>query len=284
MFGTDLHEHEAVVYGQTLERGGVVVSARVVDSEVAHATAILDLHHPVDVQDRAVTSGIAPIAHVAAVEKKLDAIPLAPKQTVAVTPKLVEAHDEVLRLAQPGEVALGRDNDASLALDRLDQHGRGVRRDRARDRVEVAERHRLEARGERAEAVAVVGLGAGVDGSEAGFESESASEYGAGSAPLPGLDPGGWSSEGAGAVDPFAGGFQARAAGLDADSDTDSGADWGRRSGAWVTPRDRRALRWRRLRLLRSRRLRRFVARARPFGGIAFLRRLRTRHRRLAAL
>ena len=41
---------------------------------------------------------------------------------------------------------------------------------------------------------------------------------------------------------------------------------------------------WRRLRPLRSRRLRRFVARARPFGGIAFLRRLRTRHRRLAAL
>ncbi|ACB77732.1 hypothetical protein Oter_4461 [Opitutus terrae PB90-1] len=41
---------------------------------------------------------------------------------------------------------------------------------------------------------------------------------------------------------------------------------------------------WRRLRPLRSRRLRRFVARARPFVGIAFLRKLRTRHRRLTAL
>lgn len=58
----------------------------------------------------------------------------------------------------------------------------------------------------------------------------------------------------------------------------------GRRSGAWVPLRDRRALRWRRLRSPRSRRLRRFVARARPFGGIAFLRGLRTRHRRLTAL
>jgi uncharacterized protein (TIGR02271 family) len=100
LFGKNLHEHEAVVYGQTVEQGGVVVSARVIDTEVAHATAILDLHHPVDVHDRAVTSGIAPLAHVEAVEKKLESIPLAPKQTVAVTPKLVEAHDEVLRLAE----------------------------------------------------------------------------------------------------------------------------------------------------------------------------------------
>jgi hypothetical protein len=57
-----------------------------------------------------------------------------------------------------------------------------------------------------------------------------------------------------------------------------------RRSGAWAPLRDRRALRWRRLRSPRSRRLRRFVARARPFDGLAFLRRLRTRHRRLTTL
>jgi uncharacterized protein (TIGR02271 family) len=100
LFGEDLHEHEAVVYGQTVEQGGAVVSARVIDSEVAHATAILDLYHPIDVHDRAVTSGIAPLAHVEAVEKKLETIPLAAKQTVAVTPKLAEVHDEVLRLAE----------------------------------------------------------------------------------------------------------------------------------------------------------------------------------------
>ena len=70
------------------------------DSEVAHAIAILDLHRPVDVHDRAVTSGIAPAAHVAAIEKKLDDVPLAPAQKVAVSPKLAAAHDEVLRLAE----------------------------------------------------------------------------------------------------------------------------------------------------------------------------------------
>ena len=65
----------------------------------------------------------------------------------------------VAELAQPGQIAVGRHDDAGLALDRLDQHGRGVGRDRALDRGEVAERHRLEARRERAEAVAIVGLG-----------------------------------------------------------------------------------------------------------------------------
>jgi len=100
LFGRDVHQHEAAVYGQTIEEGGVVVSARVLDSEVAHAIAILDLHRPVDVHDRAVTSGIAPAAHVAAIEKKLDAIPLARAQQVAVSPKLAAAHDEVLRLAE----------------------------------------------------------------------------------------------------------------------------------------------------------------------------------------
>src|SRR5208337_1470243 len=59
MFGTDVYQHEANIYGQTVEDGGVVISVRVPDSEVAHATAVLDIHRPVDVHDRAVTSGVA---------------------------------------------------------------------------------------------------------------------------------------------------------------------------------------------------------------------------------
>jgi hypothetical protein len=56
MFGGGLAQHEADVYTQSLERGGVVLSVRVSDSEVAHATKILDIHRPIDVHDRAVTS------------------------------------------------------------------------------------------------------------------------------------------------------------------------------------------------------------------------------------
>jgi|GEM_PF-331371 len=100
LFGDDVYEHEATVYHQTVDQGGVVVSARVMDNEVAHAIAILDLHRPVDVHDRAVTSGIAPANHVEAIEKKIDALPLAAAQKVAVSPKLAEAHDGILRLAE----------------------------------------------------------------------------------------------------------------------------------------------------------------------------------------
>jgi uncharacterized protein (TIGR02271 family) len=100
LFGDDIHKHEAAIYNQAVKEGGVVVSARVLDSEVAHAVAILDLHRPVDVHDRAVTSGISPAAHVEAVEKKIDAMPLTAVQQVAVSPKLAEAHDGILRLAE----------------------------------------------------------------------------------------------------------------------------------------------------------------------------------------
>jgi len=100
LFGTDVHEHEADIYGQTVEEGGSVISVRVPESEVAHASAVLNIHRPLDVHDRAVTSGIAPAAHVETVEKKLAAVPLVYEQRVAVSPKLAAAQPDVLRLAE----------------------------------------------------------------------------------------------------------------------------------------------------------------------------------------
>ena len=100
LFGTDVYEHEAAIYGQTVQDGGVVLSLRVPESEVAHASAVLDIHRPVDVHDRAVTSGIAPAAHVEAVQDKIESVPLAAQQRVAVSPKLAAAQPDVLRLAE----------------------------------------------------------------------------------------------------------------------------------------------------------------------------------------
>jgi len=100
MFGGGLAQHEADVYSQSLDRGGVVVSVRVPDSEVAHATGILDLHRPIDVHDRAVTTGLAPAARVEAAVASIATTPVVTDQRVAVSPKLAEAHDEVLRLAE----------------------------------------------------------------------------------------------------------------------------------------------------------------------------------------
>ena len=99
LFGTDVYQHEASIYGQTVEDGGVVISVRVPANEVAHASAVLDIHRPVDVHDRAVTSGAGPAAHVETIEKKLDAVPLAATQQVAVSPQLAAAQPDVLRLA-----------------------------------------------------------------------------------------------------------------------------------------------------------------------------------------
>jgi hypothetical protein len=100
LFGEDVYRHEASVYDQSVHGGGVVISLRVPENEVAHASAVLDLHRPIDVEDRAVTTGVAAAAQVEAVGKKIDGLPLAAAQTVVVSPKLAAAEPDLLRLAE----------------------------------------------------------------------------------------------------------------------------------------------------------------------------------------
>jgi stress response protein YsnF len=100
LFGRDLHEHEASVFGQTVSEGGTVISLRVLDSEVAHATGILDVHRPIDVHDRAITSGVAPAARVEAMAREAAARPFAAPQRVATSPKAAAVHNDVIRLAE----------------------------------------------------------------------------------------------------------------------------------------------------------------------------------------
>src|SRR5215467_3623347 len=97
LFGDDIREHEAHVYGRTVANGGAVLSARVPSTEVAHAVGVLTVHKPVDVHERAGDLGV-----VASAEKAAAAMPkpaLAPKQTLAPALKNSE-DDEVLRLAE----------------------------------------------------------------------------------------------------------------------------------------------------------------------------------------
>jgi uncharacterized protein (TIGR02271 family) len=109
LFGRGMYEHEARVFGQTVERGGTVLSLRVLESEVAHATGILDLHHPIDVQDRAVTTGIMTAATAETAAKEIAEVPVTAVQKVAVTPKIAETHGEVLRLAEE-QLQVGKQN------------------------------------------------------------------------------------------------------------------------------------------------------------------------------
>lgn len=108
LFDGQLFEHEGTVYSQALDRNGCVVVLRTMDNEVLHATGILELFHPIDVNDRAVTTGIAPAAHVEAAADLAAAVPLVPKQTVAVSPKLAAANTGVLKLAEE-QLSVGKE-------------------------------------------------------------------------------------------------------------------------------------------------------------------------------
>jgi uncharacterized protein (TIGR02271 family) len=98
LFGGDIRQHEAQVYGHAVESGGVVVSVRVPDTQVAHALGVLDVHKPVDVSERASTIGVASPALVAAAAPEHP--PLAAKQTVAPAVRAAGQGEEVLRLAE----------------------------------------------------------------------------------------------------------------------------------------------------------------------------------------
>jgi len=58
LFGRDIAEYEAKVFGKTVEGGGAVLTLRVPDSDLAKAMGILNQHHVVDISRRAVETGL----------------------------------------------------------------------------------------------------------------------------------------------------------------------------------------------------------------------------------
>jgi stress response protein YsnF len=92
LFGRDVQTYEALVYGRSVENGGVVLTVRVPESEVAKATRILNAHEAVDLQERAIQQGL--------ITKTSTAPPVAapPPATMAAGRSLPE--EEILRLAE----------------------------------------------------------------------------------------------------------------------------------------------------------------------------------------
>lgn len=97
LFGRDIEEHEATVYGRTVDAGGVVLTVRVPDTDVAKAMGILNAHKAVDVQNRAVE------------QKLVDAREVTPAPAIATPAKVATAaaaavgagnREQVLRLAE----------------------------------------------------------------------------------------------------------------------------------------------------------------------------------------
>ena len=92
LFGRDIEQHEATVYGRAVESGGVVLTVRVPESEVPKAMGILNAHNVVDVHERAAQQGL-----ISAISSpNAAAAPQARPETVAAG----VGRDEVLHLAE----------------------------------------------------------------------------------------------------------------------------------------------------------------------------------------
>jgi uncharacterized protein (TIGR02271 family) len=93
LFGHEIQDYEANVYGKAVETGGVVLTVRVPETDVAKATEILNAHNAVDVHKRAINEGLL----VATSQPAATSIPAKPATMAAGT---TLAGEEVLRLAE----------------------------------------------------------------------------------------------------------------------------------------------------------------------------------------
>jgi uncharacterized protein (TIGR02271 family) len=87
LFGENVWDHEAAVYGNTIDKGGAVLAARVPDDQVARVMSLLDVHQPLDVHAAAAKIG--------------EPVPVEAKALVTPPVTRTEAKDaETLRLAE----------------------------------------------------------------------------------------------------------------------------------------------------------------------------------------
>jgi stress response protein YsnF len=92
LFGREIEQHEAIVYGRVVGLGGAVLTVRVPESDVPSALSILNAHRAVDVRQRAVQEGLLPGVATSAPTP-------APSQP-AVAAARASSAEEVLRLAE----------------------------------------------------------------------------------------------------------------------------------------------------------------------------------------
>jgi stress response protein YsnF len=106
LFGRDIQQYEALLYGRTVESGGAVLTVRVPEGDVAKATGILNAHRSVDVLKRAEQEGL-----IVAATSPRTAAPAPPVRTaepVAATRSAgAFSGEEVLALAEE-EINVGK--------------------------------------------------------------------------------------------------------------------------------------------------------------------------------
>ena len=108
LFGRDIQQYEATLYGHSVDSGGVVLTVRVPEGDVARATSILNAHQAVDLLKRAEQQGLITASAPKAVPMPPPPTKPAttpPPATLAATGTL--AGEEILALAQE-EINVGK--------------------------------------------------------------------------------------------------------------------------------------------------------------------------------
>ena len=95
LFGRDIQQYEATVYGRTVEAGGVVLTVRVPEDDAARATSILNAHRAIDLTKRAEQSGLLSTASAPASKPAMVRPATATTAATATT-----GGEEVLSLAE----------------------------------------------------------------------------------------------------------------------------------------------------------------------------------------
>jgi uncharacterized protein (TIGR02271 family) len=62
LFGREIQQYEATLYGRAVDSGGAVLTVRIPEDDAARATAILNAHQPVDILKRAEQQGLVTAA------------------------------------------------------------------------------------------------------------------------------------------------------------------------------------------------------------------------------
>ena len=90
LFGRNVGDRESAVYGRTIESGGAVLTLRTADTEVPRAMKILDVHNPVDVNERATALGVAPPATRTTVSQAVPTSKLTKEETLRLAEEQLE--------------------------------------------------------------------------------------------------------------------------------------------------------------------------------------------------
>jgi hypothetical protein len=135
LLGSDIQQYKANVYGRSVESGGVVLTVRVPEADVARATSILNAHQAVDLLKRAEQQGFVTTASVpkpAAVRPVLAT--MAAAGVVSGEDVLVLAEEQInvgKRLVQEGTTRIRRfivETPVEQQLTLHEEHARMLRR------------------------------------------------------------------------------------------------------------------------------------------------------------